>query len=66
MVDHDRTITATALRPSRRDYVIEGCFMPCALVPVLISAYASLKTGERHWFQRSGALIWNYGDLLFS
>ncbi len=66
MVDHDRTITATALRPSRRDYVFEGCFMLGALVPVLASAYASLKTGEGHWFQRSGALIRSYGDLLFS
>ena len=42
---------------SRRDYVIEILFMLLAMVPVLVSAYASHITGDGQWFQRSGALM---------
>ncbi|WP_043512356.1 hypothetical protein, partial [Halomonas sp. BC04] len=43
--------------PSRRDALIEILLMMLATVPVLASGYASLLTGEGHWFQRSGALM---------
>lgn len=49
--------SVTILRPSRRDYVIEFVFMLCAVGPLMVSAYASMVTGEGHWFQRSGALM---------
>ncbi len=42
---------------SRRDYLIELSFMVLAMGPVLVSAYASLITGDGQWFQRSGALM---------
>ncbi|GGX86445.1 hypothetical protein GCM10007160_12170 [Litchfieldella qijiaojingensis] len=48
-------------KPAPRDYVVEATLMLLAVVPVLISAYASFVTGEGHWFQRSGALM-----ILFS
>jgi hypothetical protein len=43
--------------PSREATLIEALLMMMAVVPVLISAYVSLVTGEGHWFQRSGALM---------
>lgn len=43
--------------PSRGDYAIELILMLLAMVPVLVSAYASIQTGDGHWFQRSGALM---------
>lgn len=43
--------------PSAEATLVEALLMLLALVPVLISAYASLVTGEGHWFQRSGALM---------
>lgn len=43
--------------PSKQDYALEAVLMLCAIVPVIVSFYASLVTGEGHWFQRSGALM---------
>ncbi|MCG6658135.1 hypothetical protein HOP52_10250 [Halomonas campisalis] len=51
MADNDQAI------PSPRDHIIEAVLMMLAVGPVLVSAYASLVTGEGHWFQRSGALM---------
>lgn len=49
--------TELAGKATRKDYVTESVFMLCAVVPVMVSAYVSIKTGEGHWFQRSGALM---------
>lgn len=43
--------------PSREATLIEALLMMLAVVPVMVSAYASLVTGDGHWFQRSGALM---------
>ncbi|TLF51759.1 hypothetical protein FEI13_07390 [Halomonas urmiana] len=43
--------------PSREATLIEALLMLLAVVPVMVSAYASLVTGDGHWFQRSGALM---------
>ncbi|MCL7940256.1 hypothetical protein M8009_08070 [Halomonas sp. ATCH28] len=43
--------------PSREATLVEALLMMMAVVPVLLSAYASLVTGDGHWFQRSGALM---------
>ncbi len=43
--------------PSRRDSVIELVLMGLAAVPVMLSLWASVITGDGQWFQRSGALM---------
>jgi hypothetical protein len=43
--------------PSREATLIEALLMMMAVVPVLVSAYVSLVTGDGHWFQRSGGLM---------
>lgn len=49
--------TETKLTPSAEATAVEALLMLLAMMPVLISAYVSLVTGEGHWFQRSGALM---------
>jgi len=43
--------------PSREATLVEALLMMMAVVPVILSAYASLMTGDGHWFQRSGGLM---------
>lgn len=43
--------------PSAEATAVEALLILLAMVPVLVSAYVSLVTGEGHWFQRSGALM---------
>ena len=52
-----RASTVQHSLPSREATLIEALLMMMAVVPVLLSAYVSLATGEGHWFQRSGALM---------
>lgn len=50
-------VSNTPVIPSPQDYVLEAIFMLFAVLPVVVSAYASYWTGDGHWFQRSGALM---------
>ncbi|MDN3520299.1 hypothetical protein [Halomonas ramblicola] len=43
--------------PTPEATLVEAAMMLLAVVPVMISAYASLVTGDGQWFQRSGALM---------
>lgn len=44
-------------KPAGQDYALEAMLMLLAVVPVMVSAYASYITGDGHWFQRSGTLM---------
>ncbi len=43
--------------PSRQDYALEAVLILCAILPVMVSLYVSMATGEGHWFHRPGALM---------
>ncbi|WP_290648376.1 hypothetical protein [Aquisalimonas sp.] len=46
-----------SVQPTSRDYAIEIVFMGLAMLPVIVSAYVSIVTGDGQWFQRSGSLM---------